>query len=219
MPLLEEKVKQEVKDFFKDLKDPVKLVVFTQDSLLTIPGMECQTCRDNRVLMEDIAELSDKLSVEIYDFVKNKEVAQKYGVEKIPCTIVKGETDYGIRLYGLPGGYEFATLLNAIKIVSKKDSELSSETKEKLKEINKPIHIQVFVTLACPYCSNAAEMGHRFALENENISADMINAQEFPQLAQRYNVFAVPKIVVNETIQFEGALPENQFLQKVMEAV
>jgi predicted DsbA family dithiol-disulfide isomerase len=57
------------------------------------------------------------------------------------------------------------------------------------------------------------------AMESDNIKADMINAQEFPDLAQRYNVFSVPKIVINENIQFEGALPEDAYLEKVMEAV
>ena len=57
------------------------------------------------------------------------------------------------------------------------------------------------------------------ALENDNVKADMVNAQEFPQLAQKYNVFSVPKIVINETTQFEGSLPENTFLEKVLESV
>ena len=61
-------------------------------------------------------------------------------------------------------------------------------------------------------------MGHRMALESKHVTADMINAQEFPQLAQKYNVYAVPKIVINETIQFEGALQEDAFLKKVMES-
>ncbi len=61
-------------------------------------------------------------------------------------------------------------------------------------------------------------MGHRMALESDYIRADMINAQEFPLLAKKYKVFAVPKVVVNETIQFEGALPEDAFLKKVIDA-
>lgn len=56
------------------------------------------------------------------------------------------------------------------------------------------------------------------ALESKHVTADMINAQEFPQLAQKYNVYAVPKIVINETIQFECALQEDAFLKKVLES-
>ncbi|MBA7514158.1 NADH dehydrogenase [subsurface metagenome] len=219
MPVLDEKIKEDVKGMFKDLKEQVKLIVFTQDGLIKVPGIECETCKDNRMLMEEIASLSDKISIEVYDFVKDKNKAEQYKIDKIPATIVLGQKDHGIRLYGMPTGYEFPTLLNSIKMVSTANSELSNETKEKLTTLSKPVHIQVFVTLTCPYCSSAVVTAHRMALENDNVTADMVNAQEFPQLAQKYNVFSVPKIVINETAQFEGSLPENAFVQKIVESV
>ncbi|MCK4940730.1 thioredoxin family protein [candidate division WOR-3 bacterium] len=217
MAVLDDKVKEEVKDMLKDLKESVKLVVFTQDSLISTPGHECETCRDNRLLMEEVAALSDKISVEVYDFAKDKERVEEYKIDRIPATVVHGEKDSGIRIYGMPAGYEFPTLLNAIKLVSAVDSGLSNESKEKVKDLSKPIHIQVFVTLTCPYCASAATLAHKLAYESNQIKADVVNAQEFPQLAQRYNVFAVPKTVVNETVQFEGTLPEQGFLEKALE--
>jgi glutaredoxin-like protein len=140
-------------------------------------------------------------------------------IDRIPATVVQGEIDYGIRIYGIPAGHELATLLDVIRIISTENSQLSDEIKEKLESITNPVHIQVFVTLNCPYCPPAAILGHRLAFESDHIRTDMINAQEFPKLAQKYNVFAVPKIVINETIQFEGALREDQFIQKVMDSV
>jgi glutaredoxin-like protein len=180
MPVLDEKIKEDVKGMFKDLKEQVKLIVFTQDGLIKVPGIECETCKDNRMLMEEIASLSDKISIEVYDFVKDKNKAEQYKIDKIPATIVLGQKDHGIRLYGMPTGYEFPTLLNSIKMVSTANSELSNETKEKLTTLSKPVHIQVFVTLTCPYCSSAVVTAHRMALENDNVTADMVNAQEFP---------------------------------------
>jgi glutaredoxin-like protein len=193
----------------------VKIVVFTQDGLVQVPGLECEMCKDNRILMEEVASLSDKLSIEIYDFVKDKNMVEQYKIDKIPATVVQGDTDTGIRIYGIPSGYEFAALLNAIDIVSSGESGLSEMTKEKLRVITKPVHIQVFITLTCPYCSSAVAMAHRMALESNSIRADMVNAQEFPQLAQKYNVFAVPKIVINEVVQFEGSVPEDSFVRNV----
>ena len=217
MSILDEKVKEQVKDMFKDLKNSIKLVVFTQDSLISIPGLECETCKDNRLLMEEVAALSDKIDIEVFDFVKDKQKVEEYKIDKIPATVIKAEKDFGIRIYGMPAGYEFPTLLNAIRTVSMADSTLSAESKEKLKEIKKPVHIQVFVTLTCPYCASAASLGHRLAYENDMIRADVINAQEFPQLGQRYSVFAVPKTIFNETLHFEGAQAEEKFIEKVME--
>jgi glutaredoxin-like protein len=217
MSLLDGNIRKQVKEMFKDLKKPVKLVVFTQDSLIWSPGLECETCKDNRLLMEEVAGLSDLIEIEVFDYVKDKEKVAEYGIDKIPATVVQGEKDAGIRIYGMPAGYEFPTLLSAIKTVSTSSSELSEDTQNKIKEITKPIHIQVFVTLTCPYCASAASLAHKFAYESDLIKADVVNAQEFPQLAQRYNVFAVPKTVVNESIQFEGALPEDKFITKALE--
>lgn len=219
MSVLNDKIRSEVKDTFKNLKNPVKLIVFTRDDSIAVPGVDCHTCRDNQLLITEIAELSDKISVQFYDFLQDTEQVKEYHVTKIPLTIVQGEKDFGIRLYGIPAGHEFATLLNAIQIVSSVDSGLSQGTKDRLKTLSKPVHIQVFVTLSCPYCAPAASLGHRMALESEHIKADMINAQEFPDLAQKYNVYAVPKVVINESTQFEGALPEQAFVEKIMTAV
>lgn len=219
MSILEEKVREQVRDMFAALKEPVNLVVFTQGELIKVPGIECETCKDNRLLMEEVASLSDKVSVEIYDFVRDTDKVAEYEIDKIPATIVRSEKDYGIRLYGMPAGYEFPALLNAIQMVSTAKSGLSEDGKNKLKSITKPVHIQVFVTLTCPYCSSAVALSHRMAYESTIVKADMINAQEFPQLAQRYNVYAVPKVVINETTQFEGALPEDRFLEKVLHSI
>ncbi len=216
---LDEKIKEEVKNIFKDLKDPIKLIVFTRDDTITVPGRECPTCKDNETLIKEVSELSDKISIEVYDIAKDDDKAKDYGIDRVPVTLVQADKNVGIRLYGVPAGHEFATLLNAINIVSKSSSELSEQTIEKLKTISKPVHIQVFVTLACPYCAPAASMAHNMAVENDNIKADMIDAQEFPELAQKYNVFSVPKIVINETVQFEGAVDENAFLGKILQSI
>jgi len=174
MSVLEEKVRNQVRKMFAELKEPVNLIVFTQSELIKVPGIECESCKDNRLLMEEVTSLSDKLSVEIYDFIKDTDKVAQYQIDKIPATIVKSEKDYGIRLYGLPAGYEFPTLLNAIQMVSTGKSGLSEESKDKLKSISKSVHIQVFVTLTCPYCSSAVALGHRMAYDSEMIKADMV---------------------------------------------
>ena len=64
----------------------------------------------------------------------------------------------------------------------------------------------------------AVQLAHRMAIESDMVQADMVEASEFPHLVHKYNVFGVPKTVVNEVVQFEGALPEPLFLAQVMKA-
>ena len=57
------------------------------------------------------------------------------------------------------------------------------------------------------------------AVESSHVTGDVIEAMEFPDLARRYGVRGVPKIVINETTEFVGALPEDQYLAHVRAAV
>jgi len=139
MALIGEKDRKLIEDRFKTLVHPVKIINFTQE-------FECDYCRETRQLLEEVSSISDKISFEVYNFVTDKSVAEKYKIDKIPATIVMGEKDYGLRFYGIPAGYEFSSLLEDIIAVSRKESGLSEKTRGKLKEITKPVHMQVFVT-------------------------------------------------------------------------
>lgn len=193
----------------ENLEGPVRVVMFTQE-------LECQFCAQTKLLITELAGLNDKIQAEVHDFVADAELANQYGVDKVPAIVVLGEKDYGIRFYGLPYGYEFQTLMSALVVASKGKTDLSEQTKAQLRSVRVPVHIQVFVTLTCPHCPMAASMAHKFAVENDLIRADAVDAGEFTQLAVKYGVMGVPKIVVNETIEFVGALPENLFLQHVV---
>ena len=139
MALIGDKDRKAIQDRLKELVNPVKIVYFTQE-------LECQYCRETRMLLEELTSLSDKISLLVYNFVTDKAVAEKYKIDKIPATIVMGEKDYGTRYYGIPAGYEFASLLEDIIMVSKRESGLSEKTREKLKTVKESLHFQVFVT-------------------------------------------------------------------------
>ena len=159
------------------------------------------------------------IKVEIYDFVKDAEKAKEYRIDKVPVVAIVGKKDYGIRYYGIPYGYEFNTFVENIVNVSKESTNLLEETKQKLRSIDKPVHIQVFITLTCPYCPVAASLAHKFALEsNGMVRSDVIDVTEFPHLGHKYSVMGVPKIVINEQTELVGAVPEAQFVAHVVQA-
>ncbi len=220
---IQENDKKIVRDFFNQkLKNPVTLLVFSKEkSNLILPNSpdECQYCSETEQLVKEVAELSDKISVEVVDYKKEPERAKEFNIDKIPAIAVVGEQDYGIRFYGIPSGYEFTSLMEGIADVSQRATELSQETKDKLKSITSDVHIQVFVTPTCPYCPGAVRMGHMMALENEHITADMVEAQEFMTLSRKYGVMGVPRVVINEDTVFEGSLPEENYLEYVLSAV
>ncbi len=196
-------------EFNEKLDNPVKIVMFTQE-------IECGSCNSTRELVQEVAAVNGKISVEVYDFVADAAKAKEYGVDKIPALAIVGAKDYGVRIYGLPYGYELQTLIDAIINVSKGKTDLSAKTKEILADVKSPVHIQVFVSLTCPHCPVAAAVAHKLAIESDMVKADVISTSEFPDLAMKYNVIGVPKVVINEKVEFVGAFNEDLFAENVL---
>jgi glutaredoxin-like protein len=201
-----------VKRFKEEMKKPVRLAFFTQE-------MECPFCAQTHQLLESVAGLSDKISLEFYDFVKDKEKADELGIDKIPALALIDDEDYGLRMFGIPSGYEFQTLIEGILLVSTGDSTLSPKAEAVVaKAATKPVKIQVFVIPTCPVCPVVGAMAFQFAVANANISVDIVEIAEFPHLANKYDVIGTPKVVLNETVQFEGLVPPKEFLTFITKA-
>jgi glutaredoxin-like protein len=225
MEILTEEVREATRNRFSDeLRDRVKLIHFTQESSrLIVPeylkGQECMFCRETKALVKDVCSLSEKIELVLYDFTADADMVEKYAVDKIPATIITGKVAGNVRFFGIPSGYEYTSLIEAVIDASSGSTGLKPETIQTLKSLDKEIHIQTFVTPTCPYCAMSVRLGHQFALESSRIVADMIEATEFPHLAHKYNVAGVPRTIVNESIVIEGAVPEEIFLQNVLRAV
>jgi glutaredoxin-like protein len=212
MAMLSKKDRTFLKDHLSHgLTAPVSLKLFTQ-------AMSCQFCKETRQLLEEVEELSDKISLEVYDFEADREAVEQYGIKRIPATVVMGEKDYGIRFYGIPSGYEFNSLIEDITMVSSGHHGLSADSVAQLERLQEPVHMQVFVTPTCPYCPTAVQIAHALAMASDMVTADMIEAVEFPQLGNKYELFGVPKTILNETVEFEGAAPEHLVVARVLEA-
>jgi glutaredoxin-like protein len=216
VPLLSDEDRTAIRELLKEaISHPVQLVMFTQH-------YECAYCRETRQVLEELGELSGALDLRVLDFVDDAAQAEQYGVDKIPATLVlgaaegdQGPVDYGIRFYGIPSGYEFASLLEAIKLVGSRRHSLSRSTQDRLAKLSKPLHLQVFVTPTCPYCPRAVTLAHQLAFASPLVTADMVEAVEYPHLAEKYHVMGVPRTVINEDIHIEGAVPEGMLVARL----
>jgi glutaredoxin-like protein len=139
MSLLNEQIRKDVRAALADLPNPVTIKVFSQT-------FECQYCKETRELVEEVGALSDKITVEVYDFIEDSQVAQSLGIDKVPAVAIIGQKDYGVRLYGIPSGYEFGALIEDLRLVSAGDSGLAPETRKMVAKLTKPVRIQVFST-------------------------------------------------------------------------
>ena len=217
--LLNEQVVSQISQTFEQMKEPVQILFFgSQDN--------CEYCTDTRQLLEEVAGIDEKVSLNFYDIKENADMAAKFNVERVPAIVIAAKdgdqvTDFGIQYSGIPAGHEFGTLINDIVLVSSRDSGLSAEAREYLKNLNKPLHLQVFVTPTCPHCPRAVLLAHQMAMENPAmIRAEGVEATEFPELANQFNVRGVPQTVINAGMgTVVGAMPEKNLLAEIMRAV
>ncbi len=218
--MLNQDVQEQVIEFFKGLEYDVEILFFSsQDTAV------CQYCAETRQLLEEVTALSDKLSLKVYDLDENKNLAALYKVDSVPTFVIAGKNgqeivDYGVRYKGIPAGHEFTSVVNSILSVSKRSSGLSQSTKDYLKTLTSPVHLQVFVTPTCPYCPRAVVVAHQMAVESEMVEAEMVEAMEFPELSSRFNVSGVPQTTINMgAVNVVGAAPEDQLIKEIKKAL
>lgn len=211
MAILKNHEREYVENVFKLVDNEVNIAFFSE-----IP--ENQASRETREILEEISSISDKIKLTVYDFEKDNKVVEQYQIDKTPGIVVEGEEDFGIRIYGVPSGYLVSSLIEDVVQISKNKSELMDETKQKLSGVATPLTLDVYVNATSPYSPSLVNIAHRMALENNHISAHLINISNYPHLAMRYNIKDVPHTIVNGKDSVEGALDEKDFTDKILEA-
>jgi alkyl hydroperoxide reductase subunit AhpF len=143
--LLNHEISEQIKTLFDThLVYPVELLYFSKTK-------DCDSCEATRQVFSELADLSDKLSMTEIDLDENSKLARKYNIAVAPSMVLAGRDqgqllDYGVRFLGIPSGYEFSALIQAIRMVSTRDSGLNQATRDELAAISDPVHLQVFVT-------------------------------------------------------------------------
>lgn len=213
MGLIKEEDAKAIKEMFgRELKNDVNIMMFYDRK------EACQYCPETMEIVETLAKIDGRIKVTKYDINASKKEAKFMGVDKVPAIVIGGSKIYNLVYYGIPSGYEFSSLLEDIIDASKGETRLAESTKTAAKRITKPVDIKVFVTPTCPYCPKAVRTAHQLSMENPLIKSSMIEASEFYELAQKYDVMGVPKIVINDKVSFEGAQPEGEFIRYILEA-
>ena len=160
-----------------------------------------------RDLVLDIAELGEKVSAEIYTKGENIEVENKINADKYPIVaLLNSEKSYsGVKFHGVPGGHELNSFILAIYNLGSEGQQISEETLNNIKKIDKGINIKVCVSLACHLCPDVVVSSQRIAIENKNVEAEMIDISNFKDIKDKFKVMSVPAIIVNDEQIYFGA--------------
>jgi len=208
MSLFPPETEVQIREILTGLGKPVQIVFF-------IKADDCQTCPEQEKLLKELASFSDKLSLKVHDMVLHGDEAMNYRINRAPATLIKDETDYGIRFYGLTAGHEFSSLLSTIWLVSN-GTNIHPQLGEMISSIGKPANINVMTTLTCPYCPQMVQAAHVMAYLNPLITAGAFDIAEYPDLDQRFKVTSVPMTIINDTGVLDGVVSMPELFMAVL---
>ncbi len=189
----------------------VRIVFFEQ-------SIGCETCAPTRRALERIASDNPAMALDVLNLVLDKDKAAEYGVDRVPAIVIMAAGRDRIRYYGAPLGNELPTLLEAIRMAATGQTGLADQSLAQLKALTAPVALQVFFTPSCVFCPQMISLANRAAIESPFVTAVAIDATEFPDLVERYNVNGVPKTVINDATEIMGAVTEEDFMAAISAA-
>ncbi|MEM5830321.1 MAG: thioredoxin family protein [Candidatus Aenigmatarchaeota archaeon] len=220
--LLSEREKKEIKEILdRKLTNKVSLVV-----ILDYKNNE-EASEITEGLLKEISKLNENLEIEFVDAYseKGKEVIESNNLlfdENQLGPIIFFKSKPNIIFLGFPLGMEFPVFLDALEMISKNEVVVNNNVAKAIAKVNSDLDVFVFVTASCPYCPLMTHPSTKFAFLNNRIRSVIVMSEMFSDLAQKHYVYAVPKTVImkNSKIveEFEGAIPEATFAEKIKES-
>lgn len=142
--ILNDQVTGQIRQAFAELSNPVQILFFGSQA-------GCEYCGETQQMLTELSEIDPRLGLSVYDLKEDAALAAQYRVDKVPAIVIASKNgeqvlDLGVQFSGIPSGYEFSTLINDIILASKQTTTLGDATREFLRTLTKPLHLQVFVT-------------------------------------------------------------------------
>jgi len=219
-PFLDDTLRAQLTEALLPLDRDVELVVYTAGRLV-LPGQEpAGEEQATLALLREVASTSERVTVVERSLGADPDARQR-GIVRTPTIVLRerGSARDNVRFVGLPAGYEFQTLVEGLRMMGTGDSGLGEESAARIAAITAPVRLQAFVTPTCPYCPRAVLAAFRLALANPQVTAEGVEASEFPALAQRYRISGVPDTIIDGPAGQErvlGGQPDRAFVDAVL---
>lgn len=194
-PLLDEKLQGELKGIFGKMESPV--------TLKAVVDMEEEKSREMALFLKTAASLSDLLTLELY--TPQEAEALEFHRDYLPATGLYKEGVYsGVSFHGVPGGREINSFVLAVYNLSGPGQEIGRGLVKKIGKLKKPANIKVCVSLACHHCPAVVAASQRIAILSPLVEAQMLDANLYPALVERYGITRVPFVILNDENTFTG---------------
>ncbi len=209
--MIDESVLKTLQDDLTHMKNPVRLILFTRDA-------GCDTCPQALDLARALKSRSPKIALEVYDQVMDRDKAEQYGIKYVPAIVVQGGNGRMVRFYGLIEDVFLQILLETVLSVSVGKVWFPENIRRAISHLEREVGIQVYVESDCPLCRPVAETAIGLAFESDLIVADVIMANDFPDLIKKHSIKKLPKTIFGANLHMDGHVTESQFLEMIFQA-
>jgi hypothetical protein len=209
--MLSERSLKIINQSFRHLKKPVRLVLFTTDK-------GCTTCPESVELVRTIKNHADKIALETYDMVMDRDKTEQYGIVRVPAIVVQGAEGQAVTFYGLIEDVFLDILMSTIHALSETKVWFPEDVRRALGHLTRDVGIRVFVETDCPLCRPVADTAIGLALESSYIHTDIIIASDYPELIRKHGIRTLPKTIFGENLHMDGHVTESEFLEMIFQA-
>lgn len=205
---LDEGIISQLTGIFERFTSNIKIVAILNESELS---------KNIDRFLTEISDISDKITLKIYKEKENPELEKKIKLENYPTiAIIDSENNFrGVKFSGLPSGHELNSFILALYNIAGPGQEISADLKTKINSVNKQVNLKIAVSLSCSLCPEVVTGAHRLAIENSNITAEMIDIFAFPALKERFNLMGVPALIINDKDVIFGKQSIEEILEKL----
>ena len=202
-PLLNDKLCQDIEGIIKRLLKPV--------TVKAVLDMDNEKSREMASFLKRFCEIPSgaPVNLELYSIQEISGEAgnpvQELNTQYLPVTGLYADGEYsGVSFHGIPGGKEINAFILAVYNLAGPGQELSEGTKKKIQKLKRPVNVKICVSLGCHHCSGLVTSCQRIAMLNPLIEAEMIDANLYPDLVEKYQIKRVPFMIVNDKDTYTG---------------
>lgn len=213
--IIDENSRKFLEERFRELRDEVDIRVYYDSSE--------EEARDyvnfTKAFFSELAEINDKIKLSLVESKVGSKTLSGVDIRTNPSVTIGEDKGYKIIFSGTPLGYEASQIVETIVMVSTGNHEFDEEIAREITLIEKPVNIKVFVTPTCPYCPASAYLANRIAVaSNGKVVSEIIEANENPELAERWGIVSVPTQIINDSegSKTVGIQDELEFVNQVL---
>ena len=190
--LINDLLEGQLRQLFEKLTAPV--------SITCIVGSDHKSA-EMAAFLNHLVSLSPSLKLTLLAPGEDASLDEALDASLLPATCVG---NCRIIFHGVPGGKEITAFASAILTAGGAAKPLDKFTLKDIGKIQKPMTVQICVSLACAQCCQLVANAHRVAWENPNVTVHMIDANLYPELVERLDVQRVPLTVIDGKAKHPG---------------